>query len=108
LYISADECFFIFVLQGFLGGAAGALGLIISGATSDVMSTPSVSLPSINLPGKSTGGAKSEAKAPSAVKKVEKKIKKIKDSSGYDLSLEAKVKGAEADAKASAKVCFII
>ena len=42
------------------------------------------------------------------MKKVEKKVKKAvkKDKSGYDFSLEAEVKEAEAEAKAADKVCL--
>ena len=83
-----------------MGVGAGALGLVLSGATSGV----SVSGPTVTMPAKSAAGSVSSTQAPSAVKKVEKKIKKLKDGSGYDLSLEAEVKSAESEAKAAAKV----
>ena len=58
---------------------------------------------SVSIPALTKSGPASSTAPPSAVKKA---VKKIKDKSGYDLSLEAEVKKAKAEAKAAAKVSF--
>ena len=89
-----------------IGIATGALGLVLSGATSG-FGGPSMPTPSISIPAPTKSAPAASTAPPSAVKKVEKKaVKKIKTKSGYDLSLEAEVKKAKAEAKAAAKVSF--
>ncbi|KAL3910315.1 MAG: hypothetical protein SGARI_002185 [Bacillariaceae sp.] len=83
----------------YLGGAAAALALIVSSPFSSV-DTPSFSLPSVSLPGGSSKAPATKTSAPSVVKKVEKKqVKKLKNTSPYDFSLEQEVKAAEKEVK---------
>ena len=76
------------------------MALIVSSPFSST-TAPSFDMPSISLPASSgKPKAATQTSAPSAVKKVEKKaVKKLKDKSGYDFSLEEEVKEAEKEAK---------
>ena len=86
-----------------MGASAAALGLALVGPHND--GAPAVNLPSISIPAKAGSGGGSATSAPSASKKVEKKvIKKVKaDKSGYDLELNDEVRAAQLKARDSIK-----
>jgi hypothetical protein len=84
--------------QTYLGAAGAALALIISSPFS-AQDAPSFSLPTISLPAGSTKAPATAAAPPSAVKKIEKKVKKLKSTSPYDFSLEEEVKLEEKEVK---------
>lgn len=83
-----------------MGAAGASLALIVSSPFSST-TAPSFNMPSISLPASSgKPKATTQTSPPSAVKKVEKKaVKKAKDPSGYDFSLEQEVKEAEKEVK---------
>lgn len=87
-----------FSKQTYLGAAGAALALIVASPFS-AKDTPSFSLPSVSLPARSPKAPVTATAPLSAVKKVEKKVKKLKSTSPYDFSLEEEVKSAEKEVK---------
>ena len=76
------SCRFLYSSQAWLGAGALALGIIVAPGLPDV-ELPQV--PTLSM-SKSSGGAKPAAPKKEVVKKQSMAKKKLKDTSGYDLS----------------------